>query len=182
MMSSLRKRVIGVAAVVALAAGTVAGCGGGDDGAGTGGQGGGITTEASAAGAQLVATVPVADGSQAVVAGYTPEIGSGDTPGGTRVQATIGDVVALMLPPALGDAKWTAGGGTADGTIAELVGSGTAKVTPRNGGVDPGWYAFTYRATSAGTGTLEFREEKPAAGGGASKQTVAYSYTLVVSE
>ena len=141
-----------------LAAGVLAGCGGGDS-ATTGAAGGGITTAASAQGADDVATVPLSDGSQAVVASYTPEVGQDNAAGGTRVQAKVGDVVALLVPPAFSDAQWTAEGGTADGTVAELVGQGTAKITPKSGGTDPGYYSFTYRATAAGEGTLAFREE-----------------------
>lgn len=176
------KRGAVVAGTVVLAAGVVAGCGGGDTSTGGAAEGGGITTAASAQGADDVATVPLSDGSQAVVASYTPEVGQDNAAGGTRVQAKVGDLVALLVPPAFSNAQWTATGGTADGTVAELVGQGTAKITPEAGGTDPGYYAFTYRATAAGQGTLSFREEPTDSGTTAAPAGIAVTYTLVVSE
>jgi hypothetical protein len=175
------KRISLIIGVAMLSAGVLAGCGGGDGGA-TSAGGGGITTAPSAQGADEVATVPLSDGSQAVVASYTPEVGQLDAPGGTRVQAKVGDLVALLVPPAFSGNEWTTAGGTADGTYAELVGSGTAKVTPKSGGTDPGYYAFTYRAIAAGEGTVAFREQKQGESSGAGQQSMAITYTLVVSE
>ncbi len=176
------KRGAAATGAVVIAAGVVAGCGGGDASSTGAAEGGGITTAASAQGADDVATVPLSDGSQAVVASYTPEVDQLDAPGGTRVQAKVGDLVALLVPPAFSNGQWTATGGTADGTVAELVGQGTAKVTPTNGGIDPGYYAFTYRAIAAGEGTLSFREETTDSGTTAAPAGIAVTYTLVVSE
>lgn len=138
-----------------------------------------MTTSASATGAKAVVTVTLTDGTQAVVAAYMPEVGRDPT----EVSAKVGDLIALQLPVAFTGETWTADGGTADGTIAELVGQGTAVLPAKgSGGMDQELPTFTYRATAAGSGTLAFRAAKEApTDGGAPDPELVYRFELKVS-
>ena len=175
MMRKTRVVAACLAGAAALAVG--AGCGGSEPATTAGG--GGVTTSASAAGAETTVTVALTDGTTAVVAAYFPEVGGKPT----AVRAKVGDLIALQLPQAFTGETWTADGGTADGTIAELVGQGTAVLPAANsGGSDQELPTFTYRATAAGSGTLAFRAAKaPPEDGSAPEPELVYRYALKVS-
>ncbi len=166
-------RGAGVAGALVLAVGVVAGCGGGGSTVAEGTtaaatEATGTVTSASANGAQFVATVTLTDGSTAVTGAFPP--------GTTVVLARVGDLITFLFPPAMTGKEWEFMDGTADGTIAELVGQGTATVPGR-----PDSDSFTYRATAAGEGTLAFREVETNPDG-APAPSIPVEHDLVVTD
>lgn len=147
----MRKRAFGAAAVVALAAGVMAGCGGGDDAATSGATGAastaptGTITSPAAAKAPLAPTVTLTDGSTAVTGGYVA--------GTSDVEVKVGDLFTLLFPPAMTGKEWKLVSTGAPDPIVELAGSGTATVAGK-----PDSDSFTYRAAAEGNDTLKFQE------------------------
>ena len=180
-MPKSRRRLAAVSALAAVALGVgLTGCGSSSS-----------SSDTSTAAAGGEATLTTADGSTWTVTlakGVSAPIDIYGNDGGEPVgistastgpaPATVGKPFAIAMPqsPSTGYA-WKATGGTALGTVAELVEDGVNTADPGTPG-SPGTHYFVYNATAAGTGTLTYALYAP----GATKATKTQTVTVDVSK
>ncbi|GEM_PF-563509 len=182
MNSSTRIRLAAVAGAAALAAGALAGCGSSS----STDTGGSVSTSADGG-----ATLTYADGGTYTVTlanGATEPIdiygNSGQGPvsiyngGSGEIAATLGQpfAVGLAQSPSTGY-QWKATGGTAPGTVVELVQDWVGVDDPGTPGTN-GTHYWVYKASAGGSGTLTFSEYPP----GSSKASKTETFTVTVGK
>jgi predicted secreted protein len=174
----MRSSAILIAAILAVPVLLTAACGGEDTpSVTTGADGVATATLKTKAGDEW--TVTLAEGETEVLdlyGNYGDEPIGIWSPGGGGIAQASGTAFAIGLEQnASTGYVWRAAGGTADGTVVELVEQGVNPHDPGTPGA-PGTHYFVYRATTAGQGTLAFELIPP--GGDTPETTETFDVTV----
>lgn len=177
MIGTLHTRTTLSFAATAIAATVLTGCGS-DGGSGSASASASTSAESTSAG-ERTATLKLADGTSYTVnlaPGVTEPLdifgngggepvnvwGAGFTGGSDVLQIStkVGEPFAVELPQSASTGYvWQPTGGTAPGTVVELVEDFV--LAEDKGPGSPGTHYFVYRSTASGTGTLEFNQLPP---------------------